>query len=83
MVKAKNDTTIQLCSCSSLTKRREGSIFQRASLLKFPQCNYCYKFKNKFLKLKYLLLSKIKADEDKFFCLALFSARFTLVIAWF
>ena len=33
MVKAKIDTTMQLCSCSSLTKRCEGSVFQRASLL--------------------------------------------------
>ena len=68
MVKAKTDKTMQLCSCSSLTKRCEGSIFQRAGLLKFfqslhyHQCNYCHKFKSKFLKLKHLLLSKIKAD---------------------
>ena len=69
MVKAKTDRTIQLCSCSSLTKRCEGSVFQRGSLMMFfqslhyHQCIYCHKFKNKFLKLQHLLLSNIKADE--------------------
>ena len=71
MVKAKADVTEQLCNFIGLPKRWEGCIFQRGSLLKFSlslhhhQCTYCYKFRNKFLELKHLLLSKIKADEDK------------------
>ena len=63
----------------------EGCIFQKTSLLKFPvslhhhhhhhQCNYCYKFKDKFFELKHLLLSKIKADEGKSCYLATFSTK--------
>ena len=38
----------------------------RSSLsLHHHQCNYCYKFKNEFLELKHLHLSKIKTDEGK------------------
>ena len=82
MVKAETDTTVQLCSCSSLTKRCKGCIFQRASLLKFllslhhHQCNYCYRFKNKFHELKHFLLSKIKADEGRPCYLATISTKY-------
>ena len=71
MVKAKDDETVQLCSCSRLPKRSEGCIFWRARFLKFTvslrchQCNYCYKLKNKCLDLKHLLLPKLKTADSK------------------
>ena len=50
----------------------------RLSLHHDHQCNYCYKFKNKFLELEHLLLSNnllIKADEGKSYYLATFSTK--------
>ena len=82
LVKAKTGTTVQLCFCNSLTKRCQGCIFLKDSLLKFPlslrhyQFNYCYKFKNKFLELKYLLLSKIKEDAGKSCYLGTFLTKY-------